>query len=137
MANPAAQMLKRISKLVCVTLCSPNILNNFSATLDFIRMLYCFCSLIRSLKNSGNSKGMRVMSLSICLENFRVDPLSKIVYYVISSTCIKNNKKSSRACVYDAIIHSGNVERMLARQASKTRFSHILQTFPAYIIITS
>jgi hypothetical protein len=77
MANPVAQKLKKFSELVRILLefppplPPPGILNSFSATL------------LRSLKNSSDSK-----SMSTCYENFNVDFLSKIVYYVISSTYI-------------------------------------------------
>jgi hypothetical protein len=86
-------------------------LNNFSG---FIASIVCilfwqFNFLLRSLKNSSDSKSMRVTSLSTCKENFNVDLLSKIVYYVISSTNIIKQIEKLVSCIYGAILHFGNV----------------------------
>jgi hypothetical protein len=72
--------------------------------------------LVFSLKNSSDSKSMRATSLSTCWEDFNVDLLSEIVYYVISSTYIIKEIEQLISCVYGAIMHLGNVGRILEKR---------------------
>ena len=78
---------------------------------------------LRSLES--NSKSMRVTSPSTCL--------SKIVYYVISSTYIITEIEKLVSCVDGVLMHSGNVGRTLEKRMFG-EYSRILQTFPACII---
>jgi hypothetical protein len=59
----AVQMLKNISKSVCVSLgFFPSILNSFSATLaSKLSQKFVLFLLLRSLENSSNNKSMRLV----------------------------------------------------------------------------
>ena len=60
------------------------------------------------------------------LENFNVDLLSKIVYYVISSTYIIKEIEKLVSCVYDAIMRSGNVGRILEKRVKHSATPRVL-----------
>jgi hypothetical protein len=95
-----------------------------------IKSLYIVLAifLLRSLKNSSDSKSMRVTSLSTSYENFNVDLLSKIVYYVISSTYIIKEIEKLVSCVYGVIMHLGNVGRILEKRVKHSATPRILHS---------
>ena len=66
------------------------------------------------------------MSLSTCQENLNVDLLSKIVYYVISSTYIIKEIEKLVSCVYSAIMHLGNVGRILEKRVKHSATPRVL-----------
>ena len=81
---------------------------------NFIKLLYCFCSFAR-LKIQATVKAcawrhwvhVRRISKSIFL--------SKIVYYVISSTYIIKGIEKLVSCIYGVTMHSGNVGGILEK----------------------